>query len=77
MQPSRSPSSERPVVLSLTKATNAHTTLAAQVKFPGSGGAVVGLAKCAEDLRSLQTAYEDEGYVFCRLEPFHPLDHRA
>jgi hypothetical protein len=40
-------------------------------KFPGSGGAVVGM--CNEDLISkLRHAFESRGYVFVRLEPFAP-----
>ena len=38
------------------------------VKFPGSGGAVVGTCD-AEKLASVRRAYEREGFVFVELEP--------
>ena len=47
-------------------------SLGAAAKFPGSGGAIVGLARQAEDLFSLRTAYEAAGYVFVKAEPYFP-----
>ena len=44
------------------------------VKFPGSGGAVVGL--CSADdavMVAMQHEYERNGCVFCRLKPNVPL----
>jgi glucuronokinase len=44
-------------------------------KFPGSGGAVVGMwngsdpARRSEDLRELRWALEKEGYVYVEIEP--------
>ena len=46
--------------------------LGAAAKFPGSGGAIVGLAKEADDLFSLRSAYEAAGYVFVKAEPYFP-----
>ena len=44
----------------------------ASAKFPGSGGAIVGLAREAEDLFALRFAYEAAGYVFVKAEPYFP-----
>jgi len=38
-------------------------------KFPGSGGAILGLAKSKSDFKNLRKAFEDNGCVFCVLEP--------
>ncbi len=38
-------------------------------KFPGSGGAVVGMCLDERQLPSLRAAFEAEGYVFTRLRP--------
>ena len=40
----------------------------AAAKFPGSGGAVVGLAASVESLNGLRHAYEAEGCVFSVLK---------
>ena len=42
----------------------------AAAKFPGSGGAIVGLAKDTGDLFSLRSAFEAAGYVFVKAEPY-------
>jgi glucuronokinase len=42
-------------------------------KFPGSGGAIVGMClDCDAKLVPLQHALEEEGFVFCRLQPNPP-----
>jgi glucuronokinase len=43
----------------------------AAVKFPGSGGAVVGLCK-KENLQKLREAYEKERFIFAVLVPYFP-----
>ena len=43
----------------------------AAVKFPGSGGAVVGLCK-KENLQKLREAYEKERFIFAELVPYFP-----
>ena len=42
------------------------------VKFPGSGGAVVGMCETEDDLLRVRLLYEEEGYVFAALEPHEP-----
>jgi hypothetical protein len=44
----------------------------AAAKFPGSGGAVVGMCRGdhgKKNLAALRKEYEEEGYVFCLLHP--------
>ncbi|XP_037072408.1 glucuronokinase 1-like [Pollicipes pollicipes] len=41
----------------------------AAVKFPGSGGAVVGLCRSDEHLAALREAYQEAGFVFCQAVP--------
>eukprot|EP00944_MAST-04C_sp_MAST-4C-sp1_P014595 g14595.t1 len=41
----------------------------AAVKFPGSGGAVVGLCK-RENMQQLREAYEKERFIFAELSPY-------
>jgi glucuronokinase len=43
----------------------------AAVKFPGSGGAVVGLCK-KENISKLREAYEKERFIFVELAPYFP-----
>lgn len=40
-------------------------------KFPGSGGAVVGTCDPA-DLAAVRNAYEKEGFVFVKIQPYFP-----
>ena len=49
----------------------------AAAKFPGSGGAVVGMAQNRKDFSALRDAYEAEGFVFVAVEPNFstPLTH--
>mmetsp|Transcript_30139 Transcript_30139/g.84930 ORF Transcript_30139/g.84930 Transcript_30139/m.84930 type:complete len:639 (-) Transcript_30139:115-2031(-) len=42
------------------------------VKFPGSGGAVVGMCANEEQRDRIQRLYEDKGYVFAKLRPHAP-----
>eukprot|EP00049_Salpingoeca_infusionum_P014756 m.279516 g.279516 ORF g.279516 m.279516 type:complete len:623 (-) comp15744_c0_seq8:190-2058(-) len=49
----------------------------AAAKFSGSGGAVVGLARPSTDLRSLQSDFEKEKFVFVWLTPNPPLQNLA
>jgi glucuronokinase len=42
------------------------------VKFPGSGGAVVGMAETEEERDTIKAVYENRGYVFTKLEPHEP-----
>lgn len=44
------------------------------VKFPGSGGAVVGMCESDEQRRQVRSLYEDQGYVFVALEPHEPSE---
>jgi len=55
----------------------------AAAKFPGSGGAVLGLCRPSEDgsdplfvgaLERVRLALEAENYVFCKLDPVMPAD---
>ena len=39
------------------------------VKFPGSGGAVIGLCVCAAAMRAMRDELERNGAVFCNLAP--------
>ena len=46
-------------------------------KFPGSGGAVVGMCRGdngTRNLAALRKEYEEEGYVFCLLTPKEPVE---
>ena len=45
-------------------------------KFPGSGGAIVGMAKCKEDFIQLRAAYEKEDFVFVILRAYFPLEEK-
>jgi len=47
------------------------------VKFPGSGGAVVGMCHNEEQRDKIKSSYENNGYVFVKLRPhaFQPEDH--
>ena len=49
-------------------------SLGAFAKFPGSGGAVVGMCLSESDFIGLREAYEMEGYVFTRLRPHYDND---
>ena len=42
------------------------------VKFPGSGGAVVGMCHSEEERDRVKIAYENAGYVFTKLTPHEP-----
>ena len=42
------------------------------VKFPGSGGAVVGMATTEEERERIKMLYENGGYVFTKLTPKAP-----
>ena len=42
------------------------------VKFPGSGGAVVGMAMTEEERDAIKLRYENCGYVFTKLAPKAP-----
>lgn len=42
------------------------------VKFPGSGGAVVGMCESDEQRQQVRVLYEERGYVFAALEPHQP-----
>eukprot|EP00760_Papus_ankaliazontas_P014352 PhM_4_TR16066/c0_g1_i1/m.42066/K16190/GLCAK; glucuronokinase len=44
----------------------------AAVKFPGSGGAVLGLVRPGKDLRTIRHAYERQGYVFVSVHLHQP-----
>ena len=44
------------------------------VKFPGSGGAVVGMCQSEEERDAIKTKYENHGYVFCKLSPHEPTE---
>ena len=44
----------------------------AAVKFPGSGGAIVGLCQHKSHLKKLRNAYEGEGFIFAPLLPNFP-----
>ena len=44
----------------------------ASAKFPGSGGAVVGLCRDPSKLTALREEYVSAGTVFCLLEPAAP-----
>jgi glucuronokinase len=44
----------------------------AAAKFPGSGGAVVGMCRDPAQLGPLREEYVSEGTVFCLLEPATP-----
>ena len=49
----------------------------AAAKFPGSGGAVVGMCRGdngTRNLAALRKEYEEEGYVFCLLTPKEPVE---
>mmetsp|Transcript_1685 Transcript_1685/g.5771 ORF Transcript_1685/g.5771 Transcript_1685/m.5771 type:complete len:215 (+) Transcript_1685:474-1118(+) len=41
-------------------------------KFPGSGGAVVGMCTSEEQRDRMKALYEAKGYVFARLRPHEP-----
>ena len=42
-------------------------------KFPGSGGAVVGMCRTEEERERVKAAFEDAGgYVFTKLSPHEP-----
>jgi len=43
-------------------------------KFPGSGGAVVGMCESEEQRQHVRMLYEQRGYVFAALEPHDPVD---
>jgi len=43
------------------------------VKFPGSGGAVVGMSYSESERDRIKVAYENAGYVFAKLTPHEPL----
>ena len=47
------------------------------VKFPGSGGAVVGMAHTEEQREHIKSVYENQGYVFAKLTPLEPRDAAA
>ena len=42
------------------------------VKFPGSGGAVVGMSYSEEERDRIKMLYENAGYVFTNLTPHDP-----
>jgi len=42
------------------------------VKFPGSGGAVVGMSQSEEERDAIKVLYENAGYVFTKLMPYEP-----
>ena len=42
------------------------------VKFPGSGGAVVGMCESEEQRQHVRQLYLERGYVFSALEPHEP-----
>ena len=42
------------------------------VKFPGSGGAVVGMCESEEQRQRVRLLYEERGYVFAALTPHEP-----
>lgn len=42
------------------------------VKFPGSGGAVVGMCESEEARVAVRLLYEERGYVFAALTPHEP-----
>jgi len=44
------------------------------VKFPGSGGAVVGMCLSEEQRQHVRRLYEERGYVFAALEPHEPAE---
>eukprot|EP00927_Polykrikos_kofoidii_P042980 TRINITY_DN37037_c0_g2_i1.p1 TRINITY_DN37037_c0_g2~~TRINITY_DN37037_c0_g2_i1.p1 ORF type:complete len:645 (+),score=77.34 TRINITY_DN37037_c0_g2_i1:124-2058(+) len=44
------------------------------VKFPGSGGAVVGMAHTEDEREKVKQIYEEKGYVFAKLIPHVPND---
>jgi glucuronokinase len=46
--------------------------LGCSAKFPGSGGAIVGLANDRKDFIKLRMAYEKEDFVFVPLRPYFP-----
>eukprot|EP00054_Salpingoeca_dolichothecata_P033379 m.267373 g.267373 ORF g.267373 m.267373 type:complete len:607 (+) comp33111_c0_seq1:72-1892(+) len=46
----------------------------AAVKFPGSGGAVVGMCRPAVNITSLKAQFEANGYVFVELVPKAPTE---
>jgi glucuronokinase len=41
----------------------------APAKFPGSGGAMVGMCQDKAQLRTLKTAMEQAGFIFTELRP--------
>jgi glucuronokinase len=47
-------------------------SLGCSAKFPGSGGAIVGLARTRKDFIQLRIAFEEEDFVFVPLRPYFP-----
>jgi glucuronokinase len=47
-------------------------SLGAPAKFPGSGGAVIGLYWSEQHFEELREAFAAEGYQFCRVQPYEP-----
>ena len=47
-------------------------SLGSATKFPGSGGAIVGLAKDEDDFPKLRNAFESCNFVFCEIVPHIP-----
>ncbi|XP_063293094.1 uncharacterized protein LOC134578052 isoform X2 [Pelobates fuscus] len=43
------------------------------VKFPGSGGAVIGLCLHPNKLMELKKAFQENGFVFCHIVPHSPV----
>jgi len=48
-------------------------SLGLPAKFPGSGGAIVGLYLDEEQFARAQQAFTDEGFAFCRIHPTETL----
>jgi len=44
-------------------------SLGAPAKFPGSGGAVIGVYEDEEQYRKLKKAFLDHGFRFAKIEP--------
>ena len=43
-------------------------------KFPGSGGAIVGMANSVDDFVVLRDAFEKDNFVFVPLRGYYPED---
>lgn len=44
-------------------------------KFPGSGGAVIGLCLDEDQKLEMMREFQSEGFVFCDIEPYNPTLH--